>query len=157
LETWTDVFGFVPRSQLAALVPNFDKLALERDANILAFLKNRKRKRSRRKKWSTILDRQFVSAVQFYLHKYGRVTLGKLLITKSTKLSEKGKIHLRFLFYVINYIFDYLLSSLSSYPDYPFGRDLPLADVPMSTNIKEFRGIRLRFDFKIYKFGLIHS
>jgi hypothetical protein len=29
--------------------------------------------------------------------------------------------------------------------------------VPMSTNIKEFRGIRLRFDFKIYKFGLIHS
>jgi hypothetical protein len=66
-----------------------------------------------------IADRQFVSYVQFYLHKCGNVTLGKF----SIKLSSKGPIF-------VNKAWQELL----------------LAEVPpMPSNIKGFKEITIKF------------
>jgi hypothetical protein len=50
LENWTEIFGFVPLTQLAALVS------------------------------PRILDRQFFSSLLYFLNKFGAITLGKLAI-----------------------------------------------------------------------------
>jgi hypothetical protein len=69
---------------------------------------------------TTIGDRQFVSFVQFFLHKCGQITLGYL--------------------------------DTSYYHDSPTivneaGRELPLADVPISENITNFKELELWLTF----------
>jgi hypothetical protein len=93
LETWTDLFGFLPRTQLVALLPRID-------------------------------DRKFASFLQFFLVKCGKVTLGDLRITKSY---GNGPACVR---------------RLGQY-----NMELPLADVPMPENVKNFQGIELKFAF----------
>jgi hypothetical protein len=87
LENWVDLFGSVPRNQLAQLLPQID-------------------------------DRQFAKFLQFFLNKCGEVTLGHLQI-ESSKNGNGSEIVLP-------------------------GQKLPLADVPMPENIKNFKGITLR-------------
>jgi hypothetical protein len=92
LETWTDVFGFVPRSQLVLLT-------------------------------TTISDRQFVSYVQFFLHKCGQITLDKL--TMATNYDGNPTIFNKAMYWY-----------------------MPLADVPpISENITNFKELSLRFTF----------
>jgi hypothetical protein len=90
LETWTDVFGFLPRSQLVAFSPH-------------------------------IHDRQFARVVQFFLHKCGQITLGNLHITTSQNGNEP------------------IIAQN--------GRSYPLADVPIPSNVVNFKEIRLRFAY----------
>jgi hypothetical protein len=73
------------------------------------------------KKRKTIGDRQFVSFVQFFLHKLGEVTLEQLRI----RLSENGNGPI----VIVN----------------REDRELPLADVPIPKNIKNFESIIIRF------------
>jgi hypothetical protein len=87
LETWTDIFGFLCRSQLVQLSPH-------------------------------IVDRQFSSSLQFFLHKFGQITLGNLCIESSTNGDEQVAI--------VNGKF-------------------PLPDVPIPMNVNNFEGIELRF------------
>jgi hypothetical protein len=78
-----------------------------------------------RKCYQSIGDRQFVSFVQFFLHKCGEITLGQLHI----RLSEDGNGPM----VIVN----------------KEGRELPLADVSMPQNVKNFESIRIRFVFTI--------
>jgi hypothetical protein len=87
---------------------------------------------------STIDDRQFVSFIQFYLHKCGEVTLGLLEVRNSPRNGH-----------------DHLI--VKAYKNHRLGRELPLADVPISENIEDFEQITLKFAFysnKIYRFYL---
>jgi hypothetical protein len=88
LETWTDIFGFLPRSQLIQLSPH-------------------------------ILDRQFSAFVQFFLHKCGQITLGKLCIESATNGDGQEAA-------IVNGKF-------------------PLPDVPIPPNVNNFEDIELRF------------
>jgi hypothetical protein len=112
-ENWNDIFGFLPRAQLAQIVPQ-------------------------------IGDRHFASKAQFYLHKCGKITLGNLEISSKPKPSEDED--------------DENELEISSIPsedeDGPIfnipvvlkeGRELPLADVPIPANIKNFKQLRIRF------------
>jgi hypothetical protein len=129
LETWTDVFGFVLRSQLVKLLPHIGEEMVQNKfrnntirrgydwaRGIVIFSSERhKRTRQGRICSSTIGDRQFVSFVQFYLHKCGQITLGKFDLTKSQVIDQ---------------------------------RDWPFPDVPMPTNIKNFKELTIRrFNF----------
>jgi hypothetical protein len=69
----------------------------------------------------TIGDRQFVSFVQFFLHKCGEITLGQLEITSLE--NGNGPI-------------------VNIYGEDP---NLPLADVPIPENVKNFESINLWF------------
>jgi hypothetical protein len=94
LETWVDVFGFLPRSYLANLIPQ-------------------------------IRDRKLALILQFFLNKCGQVTLEWIRIKSSwntygSAIVQKDKD---------------LFSKLN----------LPLADGPIPPNVKNFRGMRLRF------------
>jgi hypothetical protein len=62
-------------------------------------------------------DRQFAKVLQFFLNKYGEITLGSLSIWKN----EEGSI----------------IASSNS-------RKLPIADVPMPSNINNFRNISIK-------------
>jgi hypothetical protein len=66
-------------------------------------------------------DRQFAKVLQFFLNKCGQITIGSLSIWKD----EEGAI----------------IASNSYY------RKLPLADVPMPSNINNFQQITIRFEF----------
>jgi hypothetical protein len=76
--------------------------------------------------YKTIGDRQFVSFVQFYLHKYGEVTLGRLRIRSSR--NGNGPI-------------------ITVNEEYQ--RDLPLAVAPIPENVKKFESILIKFVFTI--------
>jgi hypothetical protein len=78
---------------------------------------------------TTIGDRQFVSFIQFYLHKCGEITLGSLEIQKYPKNGPP---------------------IVKVYKNHPVGRRMPLADVPISQNIKNFEKIDLTFAFSNY-------
>jgi hypothetical protein len=71
---------------------------------------------------SQIGDWYFASKAQFYLHECGQIILGNLTIGPS----ENG----------------HPIVDVRS-EDQCFG-DLPLADVPMPTNVKNFEGVRIR-------------
>jgi hypothetical protein len=81
---------------------------------ILIFLQTRK----------TLGDRAFVTYVQFFLHKWGEVTLGHLHI----KLPENGDVPI------------VIVNENDRMP-------LPLADMPIPQNVKKFKSIRIRFVF----------
>jgi hypothetical protein len=70
----------------------------------------------------TIGDRQFVSFVQFYLHKCGEITFGRMHIGNwdgpTMIVNEENRV-------------------------------LPLAVVPISKNVKNFKSIVIRFVFAI--------
>jgi hypothetical protein len=84
-------------------------------------LKNRGRKRKRQHQ-QFIGDRQFVSFVQFFLHKCGDVTLGQLHIYDNEPIvSANGE----------------------------YRNPLPLADVPIPENVKNFESIYIWFVFTI--------
>jgi hypothetical protein len=78
-------------------------------------------------------DRQFAKVLQFFLNKCGQITIGSLSIGKD----EEGAITARSNF-----------------------RNLPLADVPMPSNINNFRNITIKlvnFYNKIYNKNLCKS
>jgi hypothetical protein len=117
-----DTFQFLSRGKLAALLPHIGDEQEEvmwhcltliwfSAANInLTCIQTKNR---------PIADRQFVSNVQFYLHRCGNVTLGQF----SIKLSSKGPV------FVNN-----------------AGQELLLAEVPpMPSNIKSFKEITIKF------------
>jgi hypothetical protein len=85
-------------------------------------LQTRKRDSRGRKCQQTIGDRQFVSFVQFFLHKYGEVKFGRL----QTISSGNGNVA------ITNVKKD---------------EKLPLADVPIPDNVKDFESICIRFVF----------
>jgi hypothetical protein len=102
LETWADIFGFLPRPQLGELVPQ-------------------------------IGDWHFALKAQYYLHEFGRITLGDLHITKSTSWIDKKN--------------GRPIVKLCNYGDYEyryFGWDFSWADVPIPKNITNFAGIHIR-------------
>jgi hypothetical protein len=102
VETWTELFGFVPRAQLKQLVPHIGDQCQQ-----------------------TIGDRQFVSFVQFFLHKCGEVTLGlgQLYIYSSNGNNATAPI---------------IMNKIN-------GEKMPLADVPIPENVKNFKSIKIRF------------
>jgi hypothetical protein len=100
LETWTDIFGFLPRPQLAEIVPE-------------------------------IGDWRFAEKAQYYLHEYGRITLGDLDIIKSISWINRK-----------NGIPTVKLSN-----DDQADWEYPLADVPIPKNIINFEEIKIRFFF----------
>jgi hypothetical protein len=101
LETWTDIFGFLPRPQLAELVPD-------------------------------IGDWHFASKAQYYLHEFGKITLGYLHIRRSTSwANRKNGLPIAKLL-------------ISNENDDQAGWEYPLADVPIPKNIVNFAGIRIR-------------
>jgi hypothetical protein len=67
-------------------------------------------------------DRQFVKFINFSLHECGEVTLGRIRIKLPSNGNDDPAIVQTF-------------------------RELPLGDVPMPDNIKDFTEIRLRFLF----------
>jgi hypothetical protein len=76
---------------------------------------------------TTIGDRQFVSFIQFYLHKCGEVTLGSLDILNFPRNGYDNPI-------------------VKKFKNNPLGwRELRWADVPISQNITNFEQIHLRF------------
>jgi hypothetical protein len=93
--------------------------------NILFFLQKRKRDSRGRKCQKTIGDRAFVSVVQFYLHKCGVVTLGRL------KLYENGLTPKQKVPKIVN----------------RDERKIPLPDVPIPANVKNFDEIFIMFAF----------
>jgi hypothetical protein len=104
LETWTNIFGFVPRPQLAELVPQ-------------------------------IGDWRFAEKAQYYLHEFGRITLGDLHIRRSTSwINRKGIPIIK-------------LCDDDDYEHEYFGWDFPMADVPIPKNITNFEEIHIRFAF----------
>jgi hypothetical protein len=83
-------------------------------------LKSHKRDHQGHKCHPTIIcDRQFVSFVQFFLHKCGQITLGVLRTNNDGTATIFKKAY----------------------------RELPLADVTISENIKNFKNLLLRFTF----------
>jgi hypothetical protein len=94
LETWTDVFGYLPRSQLVTFFPHID-------------------------------DRQFSRVLQFFLHKCGQITLGRLHIRTSS--NGNGPV--------------VVLQN---------NRELPLAEGPIPPNVVNFKEIRIRFAYNIF-------
>jgi hypothetical protein len=74
----------------------------------------------------TIGDRQVVSFIQFFLHECGEVTLGHLHI----KLPENVNVPI------------VIVNENDRMP-------LPLADVPIPQNVKNFKSIRIRLVFTI--------
>jgi hypothetical protein len=101
-ETWTNIFGFVPRPQLAELVPE-------------------------------IGDWRFAEKAQYYLHEFGRITLGDIYIRKPTAwINRKNGIPTVRLCYDDDDEHQY------------FGWDFPMADVPIPKNVINFEGIRIR-------------
>jgi hypothetical protein len=78
------------------------------------FLKTRKRDSQGRKCQQSIGDRQFVSFIQFFLHKYGEVTLGHLHIPSYRNENDS--------IVIVN----------------EEGQELPLAVVPIPENVKKF-------------------
>jgi hypothetical protein len=66
------------------------------------------------------VDKQFVSFVQFFLHKCGEITLGEMFITSSKNWNGP------------KLIFDE-------------ENQMPLAEVPIPENIKDFETIYLRY------------
>jgi hypothetical protein len=96
------VFGFLPRRQLAELVPQIGN-------------------------W------YFASKAQFYLHECGQITLAYLIIGPS----ENDDNHPN------HPIVDVVVDPEED----QYFTNLPLADVPMPTNVKNFQGIRIRFVF----------
>jgi hypothetical protein len=134
LETWVDVFGFVPRFQLVQLVPHIKKVMINILSNIKLFDQRYKninydREVSVECTTPTIGDRQFVSFIQFYLHKCGEITLGFLEVLNSPRNGHDNPI-------VKDFKYDPLALG---------GRVFPLADAPISQNIKNFEGIDFRF------------
>jgi hypothetical protein len=69
-------------------------------------------------------DWYFASKTQFYLHECGQITLGWLTIGPSSISDDADPI-------------------VHVWREDQFW-DLPLADVPMPTNVKNFKGIRIR-------------
>jgi hypothetical protein len=105
LETWTDIFGFLPRPQLAELVPQ-------------------------------IGDWHFASKAQYYLHEFGKISLGYLDIRKSTSwINRKNGPPI------------VKLCSDDDYEHEYFGWDFPLSDVSIPKNIINFARIDIRFLF----------
>jgi hypothetical protein len=101
-ETWTNIFGFVPRPQLAELVPQ-------------------------------IGDWRFAEKAQYYLHEYGKISLGYLHIRRSTSwMNRKNGPPIVKLCNDEDYEHEY------------FGWDFPMADVPIPKNITNFEGIHIR-------------
>jgi hypothetical protein len=99
--TWTKMFGFVPRPQLAELVPQIGN-------------------------W------HFASKAQYYLHEYGRISLGYLRIRKSNSwINRKNGIPIVKL---------YEKGQYKPYKPWEY----PLADAPISKNIIHFRCIHIR-------------
>jgi hypothetical protein len=105
LETWVDLFGFLPRSSLVHLIPQ-------------------------------IRDRKFASILQFFLNKCGHVSLEWIRIKSSCSAYGTA---------FVQKDID-LFSTL----------DLPLADGPIPPNVKNFKGIRLRFGRIIIKSYILH-
>jgi hypothetical protein len=87
LETWVDLFGFVPRLQLLELLPQIN-------------------------------DRHLAEAVQYFLLKCGKVTLGNLRIDAPLYYEVNGR---------------WMVQKFMC------------PDVPMPRNIKNFRLIYLRY------------
>jgi hypothetical protein len=77
----------------------------------------------------TIGDRQFVSFVQFYLHKCGKFTIGMLEIVPLTKWNGSAVV----------------VKVTKSNQEQQ--QEWPLADGPMPTNVKNFRQLTLKFAF----------
>jgi hypothetical protein len=106
------------------------------------FLQKRNKKRAGRK-YRPIWDRQFVSFIQFYLHKCGQLELGKLIIKYPIDGNDADKN-------------DAVLFKVYQYNQY--SRALPLTDAPMPENIKNFKEIDIRLHFafliKIFFFFL---
>jgi hypothetical protein len=94
--------------------------------NLVFGIFSQKRDRQGRKcqQKETIGDRQFVSFVQFFLHKCGEITLGELRIRSSENWPGPRVVNKE-------------------------NQRMPLADVPIPQNIKNFKSIRLWFVFKI--------
>jgi hypothetical protein len=86
-------------------------------------LQKLKRNRRRRKCRQTIRDRAFVSFVQFFLHKCGEVTFGKLHIMTSANGNRP-----------------IIINTNKKYRRMP----LTLADVPIPENVKNFEIILIR-------------
>jgi hypothetical protein len=95
----------------------------------LIFLQIYKRDK-RRKCQQTIGDRQFVSFVQFFLHKCGEITLGRLRICPTEDGNEP-------------------IVCVNEEDEGPYLVNMPM---PIPENIKGFESIRLRFIFytKVY-------
>jgi hypothetical protein len=123
LETWVDLFYFLSRLQLMQLV-TVKKCGIYLKINIFFQIPPRRRRRGKRCRL-TIEDRQFVSFVQFFLHKCGEITFGRLHIRSSRNRNEQ--------IVIVN----------------EEDRELPLAVVPISENVKNFESIRLRFVFTL--------
>jgi hypothetical protein len=120
------VLGFVPRSQLVQLVPHIGEIITVM-SYLLGWWGGRKCRQS-------IGDRQFVSFLQFYLHKFGEIALGNLHIKSST--NGNGSI------------------VIANGKD----RELPLAVVPIPNNVTNFESILIRFAFAkkfLYKLDLL--
>jgi hypothetical protein len=121
-ENWNDIFGFLPRTQLAQLVPQ-------------------------------IGDRHFASKAQFYLHECGKITLGNLEISSIPVHSEDEDGDEILSIPSSESEDEDEISSIPSAEDrdervpviLKDGRELPLADVPIPANIKNFKQIRIRF------------
>jgi hypothetical protein len=92
------------------------------------FQQKRKHKRAGRK-YRPIWNRQFVSFVQFYLHKCGHVEIDSILVIRPTGGNEA----------VVLKVYQYQNKFIT--------RALPLTDVPKPENIKNFKAISLRFIF----------
>jgi hypothetical protein len=91
-ENWNDIFGFLPRPQLAELVPQ-------------------------------IGDWHFAGKALFYLHECGKIILDDFFIKPSANGNGTAIVEI----------------------NKQLGREMPLADVPMPSNIKNFKRITLRF------------
>jgi hypothetical protein len=88
----------------------------------------------------TIGDRHFVSALQFYIHKCGQVTLDYLEIDAP---KEGGNGH------------PIVEAYKGIHRRHGHGRLQPLVDVPIPKNINDFKGICLRFAFPFQKLGTL--
>jgi hypothetical protein len=126
------MFGFVPRSQLIKLVPHFGEVVNiiyiytilfvrgRLGFVILFFIQKRKRDSRGRKCQQTIGNLSFITFVQFFLHKFGEVTLGQLWIYPSKH---------------------------GGGPIVRNKQEWPLADVPIPENVKNFESIIIRLIF----------
>jgi hypothetical protein len=75
---------------------------------------------------SLIGDWYFASKAQYYLHECGRITLGSLTIKRSRNGIPVVNVELE---------------------KYRYFWGLPLAEVPMPTNVKNFKQIKIRLDY----------
>jgi hypothetical protein len=100
-------------------------------------------------------DRHFASKAQFYLHECGKITLGNLEISSKPIPSAEDEDDLEISSISSEEEDDPEISSIPSEDeDDPIlnipvilkdGRELPLADVPIPANIRNFKQIRIRF------------